>query len=121
MEFYQLFAVFVSLCLRHLHWRNVNGAEGIFGFYQTRVGCSPVHGPTLKKALYHTCLVVGQRINKIQHGIIFGVRVGKFIAGWSIKVNNRFDAERLPKLRIWPGHFRASEESLTNIALELSV
>ena len=41
-----------------------DGTEGIFGFYRTRVGCGPASGPTLKKrALCHTCPVVGRRIN----------------------------------------------------------
>ena len=54
----------VSWCLRHPHWRNANVAKGILGFCWMHVGCGPASGPTLKKALCHTCLVVGWRINK---------------------------------------------------------
>ena len=43
-------------------------AECIFGFCRMRVGCEPASGPTLKKALCRTCLVVERRTNKV-HGI----------------------------------------------------
>ena len=56
---------FVSWHLGRLHWGNADGAEGIFGSCRTHVGCSPVSGPTLKKALCCTCQVVGRRINKV--------------------------------------------------------
>ena len=40
-------------------------AEGIFGFFRTRAGCSLVSGPTLKMALCCICPVVGRRTNKV--------------------------------------------------------
>ena len=62
--FYQLFVV-CFLASEAPPLRGADGTEGIFGFCRTRVGCGPASGPTLKKALYRTCPVVGQRINKI--------------------------------------------------------
>ena len=63
--------LFVSWPLRRPNWGSADGAEGIFGFCQTRVGFGPTFGPTLKKALCRTCLVVGRRIHKIKHGILY--------------------------------------------------
>ena len=40
---------FISWHLRHPHWGNADGAEGIFWFCRTHVGCSPASGPTLKR------------------------------------------------------------------------
>ena len=54
--------------VRHLYdldKSNADGAEDIFGFCRTHVGCSHASGPILKKALCRTCLVVGRRINKV--------------------------------------------------------
>ena len=41
--------LFICWRLRHPHWRNADGAEGIFGFCWMRVGCGPASGPTLKR------------------------------------------------------------------------
>ena len=41
--------LFFSWRLRRPHWGNADGAEGIFGFCATRVGCGPASGLTLKK------------------------------------------------------------------------
>ena len=34
---------------------NADGADGIFGNCRMRVGYAPAPGPTIKKALCHTC------------------------------------------------------------------
>ena len=56
---------FISWRLRRPHWGNADGAEGIMEFCRTRIGCSPVSGCILKKALRRTCPVVGRRTNKV--------------------------------------------------------
>ena len=40
---------FIYWRLRRPHWRNADGAKGIFGFCWTHVGCGPASGPTLKR------------------------------------------------------------------------
>ena len=56
---------FYPRCLRRPHWGNADGAESIFESCRTRVSSGPASGPTLKKALYRTCTVVGRRRNKV--------------------------------------------------------
>ena len=63
------FIFFYFCCLLPGTWgapvgENAVGAEGIFGICQTHVGCDPVSGSTLIKALCRTCSVVGWRTNK---------------------------------------------------------
>ena len=55
--------LFVSWCLRHPHWGDVDGAEGIFGLYRACVGCVRTH---FKKALCCTCPLVGRRTNEVK-------------------------------------------------------
>ena len=57
--FYQLFTVLFPGI-----WGAPIGTKSIFGFCRMCLGCGPASGPTLKKALCHTCLVVGRRTNK---------------------------------------------------------
>ena len=47
---------------------NADGAEGIFGKLRARVGYGPAPGPTIKKALCHTC-PLGGAVNKYHRSI----------------------------------------------------
>ena len=62
--FYTICLLFVSCRLRRSLWGGTDRAESNFRFCQTRVGCGPASEPTLKNALYRTCLAVGRRTNK---------------------------------------------------------
>ena len=66
---YQLFAVLFPGVWGTPIGGPPTGAEGIFGFCHTCVGCGPVSRPMLKKALFHTCPVVGRRTKCYRFGI----------------------------------------------------